>query len=212
MKKVLVFTLLILGICVVVLSRRENPQDDIDRIFDTGHYKRFPKPNLKPASLKEKAPEIKVLQKILDRYDEIYQENDDFCRRANSVRDSLSIDGRVAYSCLMLWECKGNPYKVGDTNLSDHAYGSLQIRQPALTDLIRRRGFNKNLSDFVGDSEDALVNSVEAFHEYTAIYLKKGETRNLNAWLNTWNGGPKGTTKKSKYTEKVRRSLSNFHN
>jgi len=199
-----------LGICVVVLNQRENPQDDIDRIFNTGNYKRFPKPVLKPASLKRDAG-IKVLQKILDRYDKIYQENDDFCRRANSMRDSLNIDGRVVYSCLMFCESAGDPYKVGDTNLRHHAYGSLQIRQPALTDLIRRRGFNKNLSDFVGDSEDALMNSVEAFHEYTAIYLKNGETRNLNAWLNTWNGGPKGTTKKSKYTEKVRERLSNFH-
>lgn len=105
-------------------------------------------------------------------------------------------------------ESGGDLMAIGDKNLRYHAYGCMQIRQPAMDDYNRWCGTQYAAEDCLGDrplSEDV-------FREYIAHYatrtrLKREPTEEDMARI--WNGGTKGHLNPltAKYWVKVKREL-----
>jgi len=83
-------------------------------------------------------------------------------------------------------ESQGNAWAY---NAQEKAYGILQIRQPALTDINRHYKTNYKLEDFLGPGGVSL--SKWAFRAYGEIYGAKTPEE----FARIWNGGPNGMKK-----------------
>lgn len=79
-------------------------------------------------------------------------------------------------------ESQGNIYAVGDQHLVDMAYGPMQIRQPACTDVNNNFGTNYQAKDMLGNLEKSL----DVFKKYQEIYNPNGSDEEK---ARTWNGG-----------------------
>jgi hypothetical protein len=104
------------------------------------------------------------------------------------------------HRALMHVESRGDPWAIGDQHLAHKAYGPLQIRQTAVTDLNRRCA--KEIQDRFGKQclkvEDFLGNvelSCWAFDRYTDLYARPkvlGRAPTDEDRARIWNGGPSG--------------------
>lgn len=86
---------------------------------------------------------------------------------------------------------QGDDAAIGDKNLTNHAYGCLQIREPVLTDVNGRYGTNYKPTDMLGNR--AL--SVWVFNAYMNIYAlptRLGRAVTDQDRARIWNGGPNG--------------------
>lgn len=93
-------------------------------------------------------------------------------------------------------EGRGGDYALGDTDLEDHAYGCLQIRQPCVDDVNRVYGTHFQAKDCLGNREL----SIWIFNHYMAIYATKarlGHKPTNQDKARIWNGGPQGYCNKS---------------
>jgi hypothetical protein len=113
-------------------------------------------------------------------------------------------------TALVAVESGGDIHAVGDNNLTNKAYGCLQIRQSCVDDVNRRCGTNYRAEDCLGNPEL----SVWMFHEYMAIYATEkrlGRKVTDQDKARIWNGGPNGFKKSStkSYWTKVKKALEN---
>lgn len=106
-------------------------------------------------------------------------------------------------------ESNGNDNAVGDTELSQPAYGCLQIRQPACDDVNRRHKTAYQATYCLGNR--AL--SIEICKKYLAMWATEkriGRRVTDEDLARIWNGGPNGYKKEStvKYWEKIQAVLN----
>lgn len=97
-----------------------------------------------------------------------------------------SLNGQIGLdliSAIIQVESGGNLYAVGDLDLSDHAYGCMQIRRPVCDDINKKYGLTLQSKDMLGNKDL----SIDTFNKYIAIYEPQG-TNEAKARL--WNGGP----------------------
>jgi hypothetical protein len=84
-------------------------------------------------------------------------------------------------------ESGGDLNAIGDKHISEAdggwAYGPMQIRQPAVTDVNRKLGTNYKATDCLGNLELSL----KIFHAYCEMYVGKDASDEIKARL--WNGG-----------------------
>ncbi len=153
-----------------------------------------------------RGPKKKTLAEVQKDWNNLYKNEREFRVIADKIESNLGIDGRKFFAGLDFHESVGNGYVIGDKGLHKKAYGRIQIRQMALDDL-QDLGHYRNLDDIVGDRPEDLLNCAKAFDLYVSRYLLVGEKDELNAYLNTWNGGPSGTPADTDYTHKVRNIL-----
>jgi len=120
------------------------------------------------------------------------------CLEAKSFEPS---DALIA--ALISVESKGDDAARGDLNLSQKAYGCLQIRQPVCDDVNRKFGTHYRAEDCLGNREL----SMEICRKYLPIYAKTCANEEL---ARIWNGGPKGPKKQSTeaYWTRVRKALA----
>jgi hypothetical protein len=110
---------------------------------------------------------------------------------------------------LIAVESSGNDHAIGDTRLSNKAYGCLQIRQPCVDDVNRVHKTTHQAQECLGNR--AL--SVWICKEYLAIYATQerlGRRPSDEDRARIWNGGPNGHKKSSTnaYWAKVKAALS----
>lgn len=101
-----------------------------------------------------------------------------------------SLDEKLI-SALIHVESGGNDYAIGDRNLSNMAYGPLQIRQPYVDDVNRIHGTSYLASDLLGNRNL----SIWIFDRYMDIYATKsrlGRQATLQDQARIHNGGPNG--------------------
>lgn len=97
-----------------------------------------------------------------------------------------SLNGEVGLdfdTAVIQQESNGNDYVIGDKNLTNKAYGCLQIRFGVCADVNARFGLALKPENMLGNR--AL--SLDTFHKYISIYEPDG-TNEAKARL--WNGGP----------------------
>lgn len=85
----------------------------------------------------------------------------------------------------------GNDNAIGDKKLKNHAYGVLQIRQPAVDDVNQVLGTSYKAQDCLGNR--AL--SILIFNTYMSIYATEkqlGRPVTDEDRARIWNGGPNG--------------------
>lgn len=88
-------------------------------------------------------------------------------------------------------ESGGDDNAVGDNNLTNHAYGCLQIRQPVCIDVNRRYGTSLSAEQMLGNR----TLSLETYERYIAIYAtakRLGREPTDQDRARIWNGGPNG--------------------
>lgn len=122
--------------------------------------------------------------------------------RADSQNGSELVEALIAV------ESAGNDYALGDTNLPDHAYGCLQIRQPLCDDIYRRYGLQYSAESCQGNRQLSL----KIFGLYMDMYATEGRLGHVPTdedKARIWNGGPSGWRRKSTvpYWNKVKRVL-----
>ena len=113
-------------------------------------------------------------------------------------------------AALMIVESNGDLFAIGDKHLTAKAYGPLQIRQPAVTDVNNRFGTDFRAEDMLGNLEL----SKWVFRRYMDIYATEtrlGREVTDRDRARIWNGGPnawktKGTA--AVYWEAVRKVLA----
>jgi len=105
--------------------------------------------------------------------------------RADSPPDTL-------IAALIQKESKGKDKAIGDTQLPDHAYGPLQIRQPCVDDVNRVCCTYYKASDCLGNR----TLSIWICREYINMYATKthiGHVPTTEDMARIWNGGgPQG--------------------
>ena len=84
---------------------------------------------------------------------------------------------------IILQESGGDDNAIGDKNLAHHAYGCMQIRQPAVDDVNKKLGTNYKAQDCLGNR--AL--SIKIFDTYVSIYAPYGTDEERSR---LWNAGP----------------------
>lgn len=110
-------------------------------------------------------------------------------------------------------ESGGDDSAIGDRNLTDKAYGCLQIRKPVCADVNRVFGLALSPTMMLGNRQL----SIDTFYKYMAIYAttaRLGRAATHEDRARIWNGGPSacfpGTkmyTATTAYWQKVRRGL-----
>ena len=116
------------------------------------------------------------------------------------------------YSIGMI-ESNGETDLVGDMNITNHAYGAFQIRQPYLDDVLRFSGIamrekwgrNLTMKDMT-ETPKAIWVVRQYLSYYTKIYSIKTEKEpDVSIYARIHNGGPNGWKRKStkRYAEKV---------
>lgn len=95
-----------------------------------------------------------------------------------------SLDEKLVNALIQV-ESGGDDYAIGDKNLPNHAYGCLQCRLPALTDVNRTNGTSYATTDLLGNRHL----SIWVFHRYMDLYAPNGS---LERKSRVWNGGPNG--------------------
>lgn len=106
-------------------------------------------------------------------------------------------------------ESQGNDYAIGDTHLTDRAYGCLQIRKPCLDDVNRACGTYYDPEQMLGNR----TLSVWVFEQYMMLYATPrniGHEPTDKDRARIWNGGPSGWKRSSTlpYWRKVEPLLS----
>lgn len=99
-------------------------------------------------------------------------------------------------SVLIQIESSGNDLAIGDTNLTDKAYGPLQVRRDVCIDVNRRYGTHYTPQECLGNREL----SIRIFRCYIQLYATKerlGHEPTDADYGRIWNGGPNGHRKKS---------------
>src|SRR5574343_230567 len=118
-----------------------------------------------------------------------------WCVSFSQAADSaVDVDRLVV--ALIEHESRGNDNAVGDTHLSDRAYGLLQIRQPCVDDVNKRFGCAYTARQCLGNR--AL--SIEICKKYLQMYATKkrlGHEPTYEDCARIWNGGPNGHKKSS---------------
>ena len=99
-------------------------------------------------------------------------------------------------------ESNGDDNAIGDKDLKDKAYGPMQIRQPAVTDVNIKAGTNHKAEDMLGNRSL----SIWLFKEYMDMYAKDKSDQDK---ARIWNGGPTGHKRATTigYWNKVRKHL-----
>ncbi len=105
--------------------------------------------------------------------------------KANERMPKMTLE-----QALILQESGGNDNAVGDKNLTNHAYGCLQIRKPCMDDVNKRLGTTHRAEECLGNRDLSLL----VFRTYTSIYEPTG-TDEEKARL--WNAGPNWRLKRS---------------
>jgi uncharacterized protein (TIGR02594 family) len=105
-------------------------------------------------------------------------------------------------------ESRGNDNAIGDTNLTNKAFGCLQIRLPVCIDVNRRFSTNIRPEQMLGNRPL----SIDTFEKYMLIYATKqriGRAVTDQDRARIWNGGPDGFKRDSTlgYWDKVRQQL-----
>lgn len=105
---------------------------------------------------------------------------------------------------IILQESGGLDSAIGDKNLTHHAYGCMQIRQPAVDDVNKKLGTNYKAQDCLNNRDLSL----KIFRTYCSIYEpNSGDEQKARLW----NGGP-GWTKKpwltDAYWSSIRKKLN----
>lgn len=105
-------------------------------------------------------------------------------------------------------ESGGNDYAVGDKNLTNHAYGCLQIRKPVCIDVNNALGTSYKPEDMLGNR--TLSKTVyTAYMDLYATAKAIGRAVTDEDRARIWNGGPTGYKKASTviYWSKVQKAL-----
>ncbi len=105
-------------------------------------------------------------------------------------------------------ESGGDDNAIGDKNLINKAYGSMQIRQPVCDDVNKIHGTNIKATDMLGRREL----SIDTFNKYMAIYATEkqiGRKVTDQDRARIWNGGPTGWKRSTtlSYWTKVKKAL-----
>lgn len=114
----------------------------------------------------------------------------------------LSVATNLIVAVAMV-ESAGNPGVVSYRHGRPHAYGPLQIRQAALTDLNRHYGTEYVLSQFVANLEL----STWAFEAYGLMYGAKTEQE----FVELWHFGPEGRKRNNTGDDYVQRVMALFN-
>ena len=97
---------------------------------------------------------------------------------------------------LIQHESRGDDKAIGDKNLSQKAYGCLQIRQPACDDINQRYGTNYRAEDCLGN-RDLSLTILRLYIRIWATEKNLERQPTLEDYARIWNGGPKGHLKTS---------------
>lgn len=98
------------------------------------------------------------------------------------INDMLGIK-KTLLDAIIAVESNGDDFAEGDTNLTNHAYGCLQIRQGVCDDVNKKYGTLFLAENCLGNRKY----SIEIWEKYWTVYplIKNDEDR-----AKTWNGGP----------------------
>jgi uncharacterized protein (TIGR02594 family) len=127
---------------------------------------------------------------------------------ANSGNDPAFVARQKLTDALIQVESNGNDNAIGDTNLTNKAFGCLQIRLPVCIDVNKR--FSTSITPEQMSGNRPL--SIDTFEKYMLIYATKqriGRAVTDQDRARIWNGGPNGFQRDSTlgYWEKVRHLL-----
>lgn len=95
----------------------------------------------------------------------------------------VGIDEKFLHAIVMQ-ESQGNIGAIGDKNISEHAYGPMQIRQPVCEDVNNKFGTLLIAQQMLNNLEL----SKDTFTKYMSIYFPYGGTQ--EAMARCWNAGP----------------------
>ena len=109
--------------------------------------------------------------------------------------------GDLLIKAVIMKESQGDDNAVGDKNLENKAYGSMQIRADVINDLNKYCKGNYSRKD-----SNNRARSVEMFKKYTKYWMAYDD----ESAARIWNGGPNGCNKEStvSYWNDVKKNMS----
>ena len=103
--------------------------------------------------------------------------------------------GRLVRALIQV-ESRGDDNAEGDLNLANHAYGCLQIRQPACDDYNRAHVTSYQAKDCLGN-RDLSITICQWYLDHYATESRLGHAPTDEDRARIWNGGPNGYKKPS---------------